>query len=263
MIDFYDANLIVDWTNEYFSAAVYVLEACGEGQILGLQTWEHWSHYDANDKYQFVSDEQIKTYIEQLRSFFLGHAVKKIARLVGLSGLGKTRLALEAFRPPTDPSADPIGAALGLGVVYVRVPNPTVLSQFIEWRNQNVEGLIVVDDCDRKLHDQLAQEIKHRDSKLNLLTLDFVAEEESDATDPILTLRQGGNEVIRGILKQSYQGLGDTDLDRIVEFAQGFPQMAVLLADARLQDYQIWAVSRKMNSFGDCFGATISRIGTV
>ncbi len=236
LIDFYDADLIADWTNEYFSAAVYVLEACGEGQILGLQTWEHWSHYDANDKYQFVSDEQIKSYIEQLRSFFLGHAVKKIARLVGLSGLGKTRLALEAFRPPTDPSADPMGTALGLGVVYVRVPNPTVLSQVIEWRNQSVEGLIVVDDCDRKLHDQLAQEIKHRDSKLNLLTLDFVAEEESDATDPILTLRQCGNEVIRGILKQSYQGLRDTDLDRIVEFAQGFPQMAVLLADARLQD---------------------------
>jgi hypothetical protein len=38
MIDFYDANRMADWTNEYFAAAIYVLEACGQALILGLQT---------------------------------------------------------------------------------------------------------------------------------------------------------------------------------------------------------------------------------
>jgi hypothetical protein len=125
-------------------------------------------------------------------------------------------------------------SASPLGVVYIRFPGPALLSQITDWRRQDVRGLVVVDDCARELHDQLAQEVKHSDSKLNLLTLDFVAEEQPDGSDPILILKESGNDIIRGILKQSYAGL--PDLDRVVEFAQGFPQMAVLLAEARLQE---------------------------
>lgn len=236
LIDFYDANRIASWTNQYFAAAISVLEQCGQSLPLGLQTWGHWSGYDAHIKYQFTTDETLSGLAQQLRSFFLGHSTKKVARLVGLSGLGKTRLALEAFRPPPDQLTDPMGAALSQRIVYIRVPDAHLVSQVIDWRNQNIDGFLIVDDCDHNLHAQLAQEVKHSASRLSLLTLDFVADEKPDSTDPLLILKQSGSDVIRGILRQSYTGLADPDLDRIVEFAQGFPQMAVLLAEARLQD---------------------------
>lgn len=235
LIEFYDANLISDWSNEYFPAALYILEQLGQPPMPGLQTWERWSGY-AHLAYTFVTDEHLKGQLDALRSLFLDPRSKKAARLVGMSGLGKTRLALEAFRPPIDPATDPNLVALSNRVVYVRAPDPTIVAQAIEWRSQSVDALIVVDDCDRSLHDSLAQEVQHPSSRLSLLTLDFVSEKPQGPNE-IFLLEQSSTEVIRGILKQKYAALPQLDLDRIVDFAQGFPGMAVLLAEARLQDF--------------------------
>jgi hypothetical protein len=235
LIDFYDANRIATWTNHYFAATVYVLGQLGHNLVSGLQTWEQWSGYPVYSRYQFEADEKLIGLLQQLRSFFLGHSTKKVARLVGLSGLGKTRLALEAFRPAPGAPGDPSGLALSDRVVYARHPDTDLVKQVIELRKRNCDGLLIVDDCDHSLHAQLSQEVKHSASRLSLLTLDFVADEKPDSTDPLLVLTQSGHDVIRGILKQCYRGLAEADLDRIVEFAQGFPQMAILLADARLQ----------------------------
>lgn len=93
-IEFYDATRIASWTNQYFAAAVYVLEECGHSLVAGLQTWEQWSGYAPYVNYQFTSDDILNSAIEQLRAFFIGNRTQRAARLVGLSGLGKTRLVL-------------------------------------------------------------------------------------------------------------------------------------------------------------------------
>jgi hypothetical protein len=134
--------------------------------------------YRDHVKFKFITDDYLNGLLEQIRSHFIGPSVGKVARLVGLSGLGKTRLALEAFRPPTNSSKDPALFALSMGVVYIRraSDSASLVSQVIDWRNQNVRGLIVVDGCIRDMHDQLAQEIRHSDSRLSLLTLDLSGE---------------------------------------------------------------------------------------
>jgi len=72
----------------------------------------------------------------------------------------------------------------------------------------------------------------HYTSKMSLLTLHYDFEKDSDTT----TYQLGAmtDEQIKSMLEPVY---GDriSDLDRVVSFAQGFPQMAVLLAKARLE----------------------------
>jgi len=121
-------------------------------------------------------------------------------------------------------------------VVYMDAADDSAGLQSIikQWRDQNLEGIIVVDNCELELHQRLRREIEHPDSRLRLLTLDYDPISNDDCN--FIKLESASDEVITGIIKQSYPGLQDIDIMRIVEFAEGFPKIAVMLAKARLNE---------------------------
>lgn len=231
----YDSNKIVSWVNEYIPAIIAVNYWTGKKLPINLQTWQMWEGYSCN-QFSYVEDEKLNNYIKQIRDHFVDS--KKVARIVGLSGLGKTRLALEAFRPPKVSDEDIVQQALSDGVVYVNnadLNKAYIVSAVMQLRNHNQKGLLVVDNCDIELHHELHNEVTHKDSCLSLLTLDNDPEQRCGNV-PLIKLTTMTDDVIRGLLTQAYPGLSVSDLDRIVAFAQGFPQMAVLMAQARLKN---------------------------
>ena len=62
----------------------------------GALTYDQWIGYDDSQQYPFIPDDMRLNAIEDIRSLL--RSPKKSARIIGLSGLGKTRLALEVFR---------------------------------------------------------------------------------------------------------------------------------------------------------------------
>lgn len=235
-IKIYDANKISDWVNKYLQAIIYVMGCCGKSLPLGLQTWNKWENDKDNNFFKFEKTEQINSYIKQLQTTL--SQPQGIARIIGLSGLGKTRLAFEAFRD---------NEILSNKVVYIDLDNgkqnnlsPSVL----EWCEAEYEVILIVDNCDLETHRNLEKTIINKNSKLSLLTLDYRCPDEQSKT-PTIKLERTSDEVIKALLNQKYQGLLDADLNRIVGFAQGFPQMAVMLADARLNE------EKSIGSLGD------------
>jgi hypothetical protein len=232
-IQIYDANKISIWVNEYVPLIVQVRSWLGRDLPNIINTWEDWKKYPENDV-GYVQDEILSGHISQLKDHFIG--AKKVARIVGLSGLGKTRLALEVFRPPENSQENIESRAITDQVVYIDAADDSDGLQSIikHWRDQNLEGIIVVDNCELELHQRLRREIEHPDSRLSLLSLDYDPISNDDCN--FIRLEPASEEVITGIIKQSYQGLRDIDIGRIVEFAEGFPQIAVMLAKARLNE---------------------------
>jgi hypothetical protein len=100
-----------------------------------------------------------------------------------------------------------------------------------DWIQCGLETIVVVDNCEISLHDLLREEVKRSDSKISILTLDLAIERASQTE--IILLKQLPDDKIKQILEPVYSNV-IRDLDRIVAYAQGFPQMAVLLANARL-----------------------------
>lgn len=227
----YDANKIAAWVNNYLSAIVEVLFY--NGMILpdNLLAWDEWSKYRENTLYKFEVDETIESNIAQLRNHFKG-GEKKVARIIGLSGLGKTRIALETFRDNNTLESSFINNE----VVYIDADHHEnqILVTVAELRRNEISGIIVVDNCNLELHKKLVREIEHSTSKLNLLTLDYNLERMSAANYPVIELKPVSSTVIKKIIKQSYTNIPEDDINRIAEFAQGFPQMAVLISEARL-----------------------------
>ena len=224
-IAIYDASMIQGWTNHYASAITAVLNAVGRPLVNGLHIWEEWERLEENHLFEFVADQPRAEAIRDLRALL--SSPRKSARIIGLSGLGKTRLALEICR------GEPGNANFSQRAVYVNAMHTdTNLPGVVHsWVRDGREGLIVVDDCDLQIHQALRREIERQDSQISLLTLHY--NPEKDSSTNTVQLGTMDNKLIKSMLQPVY---GDTinDIDRIVSFAQGFPQMAVLLATARL-----------------------------
>ncbi|MDE3138172.1 MAG: hypothetical protein KGL59_16430, partial [Acidobacteriota bacterium] len=243
-LEFYDANKIANWVNLHPSVQVWASEQIVGTPTAGFCSWETWSRNpDLHvSEYSFVPgplrDNGVPGLAEIMESIAgTAAAPRSVVRVVGLSGLGKTRLVLEAFRPPTSTTlanGDLQRAALAASVLYVpaAVGRAELTRAIIGFRDRQISAVLVVDECDPDSHRQLSNIVRHADSKMSLVSLDFDLERVGD--DPLVKLRPVSDEVIRSILAQAYPGLLEPDVGRITTFAQGFPLMAVGLGRDRL-----------------------------
>lgn len=192
----------------------------------GVHTYDEWLARQHADEFSFCPDEDRRSAIAQLQGLLSEPC--NVARIVGLSGLGKTRLALEIFRFELEDRtlAD---HCLYIDAAISAVDIHAFVTRLIRGRERRV---VVVDNCDLRKHELLAAEVRRHDSNLSLLTIDYNLEQASTHTF-FLRVRPISESHIRAMLAPVY---GDRipDLERIVEFAQGFPRMAVLLAEARM-----------------------------
>ncbi|ABN07144.1 hypothetical protein Mlab_0974 [Methanocorpusculum labreanum Z] len=233
-IQIYDGEKIADWTNQFPAAALYVCECIGRPVPCGALTWGEWEKYYCN---RFFSDKYLQDIITGIRTNISGK--QKVVRFVGNSGLGKTRVALEAFRPPELLSdeispGDIVQSQLSADVVYFDNARDVenLISAIRNWRKSKLSGTIIVDECDCETHDRLAIEIKHSDSCLSLLSIDYT-DTCGIREDPVYKLQPVSNDIIEKIVLEQFSGLPEPDVKRIVDFTQGYPEMAVLIAKNR------------------------------
>ncbi|HEY7495545.1 MAG TPA: hypothetical protein VIH59_31120, partial [Candidatus Tectomicrobia bacterium] len=107
---------------QYIPAVTAVCLWCGRPLFPGLQTWEDWSEHPEYQRFPFVPCDDPDRYITRLR-WELAQP-RRVVRIVGLSGLGKTHLALEVCRlSRLEVSALPI-ASLVFSVASVRQATP-------------------------------------------------------------------------------------------------------------------------------------------
>lgn len=232
-ISIFAAGDIRRWANCYLPAVMQILTNLGKTAPSRMIPWELWAGYRA-DEFLFVNDHELDKKIKQLREHFQG--TQKTARLFGLSGVGKTRLAFEVFRPPNsnETPEDYIQIELSKSCVYVHNgDDPALLCLVDEMARSGIRGTIVVDNCRWETHKELTYSIRHSNSNLNLLSIDYDTEKKTvDASE--IYVERLSDEAIKNILRQRYPGFTDADILRISDFAQGFPGMAVEIAKAQL-----------------------------
>jgi hypothetical protein len=230
-LEFHDGNKIVAWVNRFFPAEVYVFECNGIALPLGIKSWWNWaSHRDFQVRY--VSNPRLADLMGAIRTSCYKENCPPL-RITGLSGLGKTRLTLEAFRPigGSDQYHD---NALHQRMAYVdaaSLENQNVVGVLSQIVKLDRSGILVVDNCEPLLHRQLVKELGYKGGeKISLVTLDFEPDEGSPEWRPI-PLKPGDCEgVARGIVADSFPGIGQHEISRIEEFSQGFASIAVLIA---------------------------------
>ena len=223
-IEIYDASSIQAWVNCHFPIIVAVLNWGNRPLVPYLKTWEQWGHHPDFQQFEYVEDEERQHSLKDVREL-LGKE-RTCARIVGLPGLGKTRMAFELCR-------DIKGDRFSDKVVYydAAFDNGNVVPLVHQCVTSELQGILIIDNCDLRLHKELKHQIENQDSRLSLLTLDYNPERDSNTRT--ICLNPLNDDLMKQMLESKYRH-NIPDLSRVVSFAQGFPLMAVLIAEARL-----------------------------
>ena len=240
-VQFRDASQIAQWVNSNPAVATWVLEQTQPGLAGPMRGWSHWAGRSEHDGFAFVPDSRLEPFRIELRKLI--EPARGVARIVGLSGTGKSRLALEAFRPTDDEENS--GLLLSDLVLYSsesEAGTVNIKSVVQSLADSSVRAIVVVDQCTTETHQDLAAMVKRTSSRLSLVTID---PELPAGTLPSGTLQVdlAASEVVEGLLKQVAPDLPSDDQRRLLKFAYGYPKMAVLIGQAWLRDGSIATVS--------------------
>ena len=223
-VQFRDASQLASWVNTHPAVATWLLEKVEPGLLGPFQSWSHWAGRTENAS-SWVEDERLKP----LCQFLHQRAVDKprsIARIIGLWGIGKSRLALEAFHPTRSDLSSLILYAVepdaDSGVIKIAVQRLA---------DSGVRAVVVVDQCPPETHRAITGMVERETSQLSLLTLD----DENPAgtlNESTHRVNEAPDAVTKAIINQVAPGLQGEDQRRLAQFSRGFPKLSILIAQA-------------------------------
>ena len=235
-IEIYDANRISMWANSFLSSIIEIKQFLGQTVLSGLQTWNHKISYKDFQNFSYISDDKNRSHIKNIKEQV--KEKRSIIRIVGLSGLGKTRMVLEAFRPDEDSSCH---SSTPNGVIYLdisQIDSNAVITNVRNWSTQGLRGILIVDNCNLVIHNLLKAEIIRDVSNLSLITIDSSTESKDHSQEKYLfiNVERSPDETVRSIFNEYHSNQVNQDtLNKIVKFSNGFPQIAILLMNANIK----------------------------
>ena len=178
-IKFYDAHILANWLNSHPPIALWFLkEVCKKPISSSWRLWSEWS-LEAINQPKYRLNTQLKRQKQLIYACLL--RPRSAVHLTGASGLGKTRLALEAFRPVFKESVftEKEGG-------YLEKPDRSHLvlySSAAELSPKDVRELkperaiLIIDDCSAQQAEAFRRIALEEGSQLSLLTITCFDEE--------------------------------------------------------------------------------------
>lgn len=238
--DFYDASRIARWANCYQGVSNHVRTLVGRPMV-GWRPFENWSAPLLPTSQEYFVDDKPKVTFPGLGDDpgLIGDAVFKVrehlrqpgrvVRLIGVSGVGKTRFAQALFDARIGQTALNAG-----NVVYGDLGQSpsTTASQIAEQLvHSRQHAVLIVDNCPGDTHRALASIIQRPGSCATLLTIDFDVGRDQPDNTLVVQLHQNGDRLIEGLLIERARRLSPLDRDRVVRFAGGNARVALTIAD--------------------------------
>jgi hypothetical protein len=209
----YDANRLARWASQFPSLAVSRL-AGGPGSV--AVDYETWSSGRTHDK-QWVADAYRDAAIRTIRSQVSSPGIVEV-RVQGESGIGKTRLVLEALN---DDGLRPL-------VAYVsdeRSVGGELLAHLIE---DGRVAILVVDECPAERHVKLVERLP-ADPAIRLVTIGDAGAAASRS--PVIVVGAMPESEREEFLRMNYPQLGPEARRFISDHSQGNMRWTIVLAD--------------------------------
>lgn len=236
--EFYDASRIARWVNCFHGVAHEVRNLIGR-PMAGWHPLENWSAPNLDVVPAYLLDDQPKVVIDSSQEqMIISEAIDAVrelirnhessTRLIGLSGVGKTRFAQALFDDQVGHNAlNPAFVVYGdLG--QSPTVTPTQIAEQLTHTQQ--DAVLIVDNCPGETHRALTQLTQQPGRQIGLLTIDFDVGPDRPDNTQVVQLHRNGNELIEALLHSRVPTLSPQDRIRVVEFADGNARVALAIA---------------------------------
>lgn len=220
---------------KFISELTGAIKECAERAIFHLdediKPFLSWNgHYEISDFEGGYIANGLEQYLHHIQTN------KKNLRICGLSGLGKTRMVLEAFKDDS--------------IRY--------LYSYIDCQEHNAEEILmkttflfkhykemvlVFDNCDIELHNRIVSVKRSKHATNPIITIYNDPDENSTYDSTPLKLQKDFNDVVEKILERFKSFYKPEDKEKLLTFAGGIPMMAQLLVEGLRNGDPIGVVS--------------------
>ncbi|WP_160232372.1 hypothetical protein [Acinetobacter indicus] len=210
-----------------------------EQKLEGWQRYDDWSNTKDKVEAEYLIDEDIKVIVpkdfnkNEIRVIDGINAIREklsvggtSIRLVGLSGVGKTRFAQAIFDD-----------RVGINSIEIKKvwycdfgdsPNPQP-QHFVEDLIQKKQPyILIVDNCGQDTHGNLTKKIQ--DTQISLLTIEYDVQDDLPESTEVYKLKPNSPEIIKKVIERHYPHINDLNARKIAEFSGGNYRLALAVA---------------------------------
>ncbi len=238
VIEFRDASQLAAWAAQHVGVASWLTASVGR-PTAGWRAWGAWSSPEEDETAAFLVDAQaraafgasdaplvlIPEAITAVRSAL--RPERSVVRLVGLSGMGKTRFAQALFDSGVGEAA--LEKTLAVYGDAGATPEVSPMAMAARLAADGVQAVLVVDNCPADLHRTLTHAVRQSGSRLSLLTLDYdVGPDQPEATT-VIRLERAGDGLIEDLLRRRFPMLSSADRIRAARFSEGNARIALVI----------------------------------
>ena len=222
-ISFRDADMIALWVNAHPSVALWVQEKVGSARGGSFTSWHQWRSRSEH-AVPWIDDPRLAELLGAIRERLTQPG--RSLRVVGLSGVGKSRLCLEALGgADDDPAAKRPLRDLVMYAVQSEVPDRALPAIVDRLASSGPRAVVVVDDCDPRTHDVLVGLVRRAGSRVSLLTIDD--EIPSDFSTGTVRIPEAAASVVKAIVEHVAGTLPPLDRQRLARISAGFPEVSI------------------------------------
>lgn len=246
--EFYGAQEVASWVEAHPAIAVWLREVLGQ-PLSGWKGYGPWAYREADIDREFILDEEgrvslpdkteLGTVAEAVVAIRRDLKSRRAVRLLGLSGLGKTRLAQALF----DHRIEAHEPALSLNsVVYADIgdlPSPTPEEMLTAISQSTGETVLIIDNCGQKTHNALLEASIKSSISLGLLTIEYDVRDKLAPSTRAYELAGASDKTLDEILQARYKHLSGPDRDVIVRASSGNARLAMAIAETAPQSGQL------------------------
>ncbi|MEM6395898.1 MAG: hypothetical protein AAF741_06090 [Bacteroidota bacterium] len=240
-IDFFDRGRIATWVRSHPSLILWVRSRLGKA-IYGWQPYGNWSKSPNGVSEEYILDDKLRIIDgnnPKDGSLSIDIGIAKLrerlrnpsgcVRLVGLSGVGKTRLVQALFDDRV--CENPLDPTLAFYTDLSDGPQPDPKAFALYLSRNSKRAILIIDNCTQELHRKLTEACKQSSGVLSILTIEYDVRDDVPEETQVYKLQSASTEVIEKIILRRFPFISRSDLSLIADFSDGNARIALALAN--------------------------------
>ena len=238
-IRFYGRNDLASWLGRHVGVQLWARKKLNLS-LVGWRPFERWTATPPNADDGLICEAGVVIRLPGREQHVVGVAegiegIRKLVgnsgnavRIIGLSGVGKTRIVQALFE--NDVGDESLDQNLAVYADLGHEPEPSAWEVVTSLGASGHSAIVVLDNCSPERHSQIAERVAHW-SNLSLVTIEYDIREDRTEGTSVVRIEARDPDMAEKLVARRYPEVGRLNARRIAEFSEGNARVALMLAN--------------------------------